>query len=232
MKYSKALTCCFFLFLLALIGCEQEREQAILPDTSEHESPELAFKFEQCIKLYDGEFFVDYCVQSNLESEIEKILLQNPKVRISPYHAADYPETDTPENFVLSEQTDLPPTDYDVSEVIKSSNVPHGYKAELYYSNKNVSDDFSFRSWANRYYSDSGAIGVYVAHGGYTVPTFFDSRGFLNIGWKERGNRTIGPNNTHSHTFNTTVYTSYRGARARAYTTLPAWNAMTKIFLY
>lgn len=138
MKCSKVLTGCFLLVLVALAGCEQERKEAVLSDV-----PELEFKFEKCTKLYDGEFFVNYCVQSNLESEIDGVFEQEPQIKVSPYNIEDYPATSGLES-AHSEQSNLPTSEYDVSEVINGGNIPRGYKVELYYKNNDLSNGGSF----------------------------------------------------------------------------------------
>lgn len=225
--------------VLCVIGCGKESIKNTASDLAEN-GVERVFKFEECKKLYDGNFYVTYCVQSDIKSEVDEKFLLNPKIKVSTYKIGEFmnkSDYSLPSNIEDDLSDDLiEESEYDVSEVIKNGNIPSGHKVELFYNNLSNIETRASGSYRNRYFTDSGAVGIFVGTSpSHTVPTHFYGKGccWYSSGWYHRGNYTMSINNTNTHSFNSMpTWSPYHGAKIRAYTTVSAWNAMTKIFLY
>ncbi len=222
------------LNLLLLSSCNKEDEIPLKSiDLEDNLVSERVFKFEKCLELTDGDYKITYCIQSDTESEMNNIIELKPRILVTPYNANDLGNLENLNETQFVSDENIVETHYDIVEVIKESNIPDGYMLEIKYDKSKLDDLSNSRrgSYANRYFTNSGAKGIYVVRSpSHTVPCYFYTNEWW--GWKDRGFRTLGPSNTYSHTFYTTTYTTRPGARMRAYTTIPAWNGLYKKFLY
>lgn len=222
------------LAVLLLFSCSKEEENLIVSkDTEKDAVIERIFQHEKCLELSHGDYTVTYCIQSDLEEEIDKVLAQKPYIKVTPYNDDNTNVNRTTENVEIKEASETP---YDIAEVIKESNIPTGYQLQILYELPLSGELNKSNSYRNRYYTNSGAKGIIVRASSHKVPCHFYSRGccWYSYGWYDRGNRTMSTKDWHTtyHKFKTTTYTNYHGARMKAYTTVQAWNALQKSFIY
>jgi hypothetical protein len=201
-------------------------------DQKEDDIIEQVFAFEECVTLNDGQYHVDYCIKSNSQEKIDYLLSLSPKISVEKY-SPELMQENQANNLLNTDNTLEENENVDFIESISGGNIPHGYVLNFSFDKKDE-NIVETRSYNNYYFTNTGAYGIYVAEGGHQLVCHFYSRGccWYSVGWYDRGYRTIGPYNTISHSFYTSPYTSYSGARMKSYTTLTAWNATTKQFLY
>ena len=87
------------------------------------------------MKLTDGNFWVNYCVQSDSEETIAERFNRRPYIRVSKYIEKDFNTVQQPlarEN--ISEPMEYPKSKRDIAEVIDDGNIPSGYMMEILYS--------------------------------------------------------------------------------------------------
>lgn len=222
---------CFTLIFLA--SCSKEEVKINTNSSPINNIEEQVFKFEETIKLYDGKFFVEYSIKANTQNEIDYLLSLEPKIKVDKIDESFNEESEV----ILSEDNNTSTKEVSISESIINSNIPKGYKLSFWYNKPdNSGDNFSLpkSSYANREFTDSGARGIFVQENGYTLYCTFYSKGcsLCSGGWANRGYRNIGPNNTVSNVFYTYNYTTLPGAKMVSNTTLQAWIATSKSFLY
>lgn len=227
-----------FLFVCSCSRADETTniEKIVIKNDNNAKSSYAFFKQK---RLYDGEFFVDYLIEANSQAEIDEILKLDPKIKVELVDSRVlglYQRLNT-DVAVYEQKKD--PQKVDIQESIINSNIPKGYQVSFRYNNSSAFgaktvDSVARGSYATRSFADSGAKGIYVQQNGYQLTCTFYSKGCWSCwnGWKDRGYRTIGPNHTYSHTFHTTNYTEDAGAKMEAYTTLDAWNATIKNFIY